>query len=154
MLIPLHSSTAGEGQHRERRHRDNGYPNNPPPNTSAGNPMQPSYFQLKFASSRGSDKLWVNSTWTLLWKLREILEQFSGQHQAMSVNRPAKLQQPKRKPTSRDKKTTQTPFLPSLQGEPKDKGLCCRWLCPYSNSSSQRCLRKWRWTLDALLQKA
>lgn len=26
VLIPLHSSTAGEGQHGERRHWDNGYP--------------------------------------------------------------------------------------------------------------------------------
>lgn len=53
VLMLLHSSTAGEGQRVERRLQDNGYPNNPPLTTSTGNPMQQSYFQLGFASSRG-----------------------------------------------------------------------------------------------------
>lgn len=45
----------------EWSHWDNGDSDNPPPNTRAGNPMPRSYFQSRFASSRGSEKLRVNT---------------------------------------------------------------------------------------------
>jgi len=93
------------------------------------------------------------SLWMLLsttWNLGMI----SSQHQAVSVNGLPSSQQPKRKDTARDRKITPIPFLPSLQGEPKDKDPCCQWLCPCSNSSSLRCLQKGKQTSDALLQKS
>lgn len=45
----------------EWSHWDNGDSDNPPPNTRAGNPMPRSYFQWRLASSRGSEKLRVNT---------------------------------------------------------------------------------------------